>query len=146
MQTGAGFDLCSPQNGAAGIQFLPTTGPRLRKSRNCWTWQDWDLIYLQRQGTQTGKVVSEGLSGLASSSSPVCTAHTSSLGLGHCLPPKVLTWKQVSRAPGKQKERLSLAWQPRQDRPWLGHRGICPLLISGAQGEGCRPQINNHNQ
>lgn len=33
-------------------QVLPTTGPQLRKSHNCWSWQDWDLFYLQRQGTQ----------------------------------------------------------------------------------------------
>lgn len=63
------------ETGQRGIQVLPTTGPRLRKLRNCWTWQDWDLIYLQRQGTQTGKVVSEGLSGLASSSSCVYRPH-----------------------------------------------------------------------
>lgn len=77
-----GLTCVRHRTGRRGIQVLPTTGPRLRKSRNCWTWQDWDLIYLRRQGTQAGKEVSEGLSGLASSASPGCTAHTSGLGLG----------------------------------------------------------------
>lgn len=86
MQTGAGFDLCSPQDRAAGHpQVLPTAGPRLRKSHNCWSWQDWDLFYLQRQGTQAGKDVSEVLSGLPPA--PLLrTAHTSYFGLGSLSP------------------------------------------------------------
>lgn len=102
MQTSTEFDLCPPQDTTAGHpQVLPIAGLQLRKSHNCWSWQDWDLFYLRRQGTRAGNDVSEALGGLASG--PSCA-----------LPTHLLIWKQVSRAPRKAKGNVLRSRQPRK--------------------------------
>lgn len=102
------------------------------------------MFYLWRQGTQAGEEVSAALGGLASSPPLLCTAHTPIWGWGHCLPPKLLIWKQVSRAPRKAKGKILLSWPPQQDHHWWGHAGVCPLLPSEGWGLGSTP--NQHPQ